>query len=47
MIRHKGQFSQAKHEHYPAIIIFFGKFRQNAENREPQRKRPCAQKQAQ
>lgn len=22
MIRHKGQFSQAKHEHYPAISSF-------------------------
>lgn len=42
MIRHKGQSSQAKHERYPAIIIFFGKSHQSAETRESQRKRPCA-----
>lgn len=34
MIRYKSQPSQAKYERYPAIIIFFGKSHQNAENRE-------------
>ena len=42
MIRYKVQPSQAKYERYPALIIFFGKSHQNAENRESQRKRPCA-----
>lgn len=46
MIRHKGQSSQAKHEHYPSIIIFFGKFRQNTENHES-KKTSLRQKQAQ
>ena len=41
MIRHKGQSSQAKHEHYPAIIIFFGKFRQNTENHESKKNVPA------
>ena len=45
MIRYKCQPSQAKYERYPALIIFFGKSHQNAENRESQRKRPCAKTQ--
>ena len=41
MIRYKSQPSQAKYEHYPAIIIFFGKSRQNAETRKFQKNVPA------
>ena len=43
MIRYKGQSSQAKHEHYPSIIIvlFLVRFVKTLKPTNP-KKRPCA-----